>query len=66
MNQIDMMNGVRVAGDWRTLRVSESAALMGAARADVFHRSAATHHAIPQPKRRTAAATVASVNRGFV
>lgn len=56
MNAITMFtSGVSVAGSWRTLRVAESAAL----------GVALTHHAIPQPKRRTAAASVASVNRGL-
>ena len=48
-------SGVSVAANWRTLRVAESAALGAAPK----------HHAIPQPKRRTAAASVASVNRGL-
>lgn len=57
MNAINMFkDGVSVAGYWRTLRVAESAVLV----------AALTHHAIPQPKRRTAAATVASVNRGLI
>ena len=56
---MDTMNmftdGVGVAGSWRTLRVAASAA----------PRAAFAHHAIPQPKRRTAAESVASVSRGL-
>lgn len=56
MNAMTMFaSGVSVAGNWRTRRVAESAAL----------GAAPTHHAIPQPKRRTDAASVASVNRGL-
>jgi hypothetical protein len=57
MNTSDMYsNGVGVVvGNWRTLRVAEDAA----------RRAASTHHAIPLPKRRTAAQAVASVNRGL-
>lgn len=49
-------SGVSVVGNWRTLRVAEAVAQRAAV---------ATHHAIPLPKRRTAAETVASVNRGL-
>ena len=57
MNQMNtIIDGVGVAGNWRTLRVAESAA----------STAAFAHHAIPQPKRRTAAAPVASVNRGLI
>lgn len=56
MNEMTMFtSGVSVAGNWRTLRVAASAAPV----------AAPTHHAIPQPKRRTAAASVAPVNRGL-
>jgi hypothetical protein len=47
--------GVGVAGHWRTLRVAAAAA----------PAPAYAHHAIPEPKRRTAAAPVASVPRGL-
>jgi hypothetical protein len=50
------VSGVSVVGNWRTLRVAEDAAQSAAAN---------SHHAIPLPKRRTAAETVASVNRGL-
>jgi hypothetical protein len=57
MIAINMINGgVSAAGDWRTPRVASLAASKAA--------FAGAHHAIPSPKRRTAAATVASVNRG--
>ncbi|WP_319457498.1 MULTISPECIES: hypothetical protein [unclassified Mycobacterium] len=49
-------SGVGVAGMSWTLRVA------GATPA--AQSAAIGHHAIPRPKRRTAAATVASVNRG--
>ena len=55
MNSISMYPaGVSIAANWQTLRGAEAA----------FTRSA--HHAIPLPKRRTAATSVASVNRGTI
>lgn len=49
--------GVSAVGNWRTLRVDETTAAASPA--------GPAHHAIPEAKRRNAAATVASVNRGL-
>lgn len=60
MNSFDTYTGVCVAQMSWTLRAG--LAVAAAAKAPAGVRAA--HRVIPQPKRRNAAATVASVNRG--
>ena len=58
-NSFETYTGVGVAGMQWTLRTDLTVA-------QAAHARVAAHRAIPQPKRRNAAATVASVNRGTI